>query len=73
MMTRWWNLLTVVVGAALGGSLLASPAMAVGLDEARRRGGGIGSFLAGLCCLIIVVLVGGGVFLGIFLSRRRKG
>jgi hypothetical protein len=73
MITRWWSYLTVLVGTALGGSLVASPAMAAGLDEARRRGGGgIVSVLGGLCCLVVVVLVGGGIFLGVFLSRRRK-
>jgi hypothetical protein len=73
MITRFCTYLTVLVSTAFGGALVASPAMAATLEEARRSPArGIGSFLGGVCCLIVVVLVGGGVLIGVLISRRRR-
>jgi len=71
MSKRLWGYLTVIAGSALAGALVASPAWAAEMVQA-RRGIGIGGTLGLICCLFVVGLVGIGVFIGVAISRRRR-
>ncbi|HEV7899564.1 MAG TPA: hypothetical protein VGP31_17160 [Planosporangium sp.] len=64
--------LAAVVGTTLVGTLVASPAWAAGLAEA-RRGFGIGRALGLVCCLVVVGLVAVGLVIGLMVGRRRRG
>jgi hypothetical protein len=66
-----WRYLTVVAGGALAGSLLAVPAWAAGLGEA-RRGYGIGSALGLFCCAVVVGLIAIGLVIGLLIGRGRR-
>ena len=73
MSTRLWRYLSVIAGGALAGSVVASPAWAAGLAQA-RRGFSIGGTLGLLCCAVVVGLVAVGVVIGLMVSRgRRRG
>jgi hypothetical protein len=72
MISRLLAYWTVLLAGVLGGALVASPALAAGFGEARRRGG-FGSALGVFCCLFVVLLIGGGIVLGIWFCRRRRG
>ena len=68
-----WRYLSVIAGGALAGSLVAAPAWAAGLYEA-RRGFGAGNALVLVCCLVVAALIAIGVVIGLFVSRgRRRG
>jgi hypothetical protein len=71
MMNRVRGYLVAIGVAVLTSLVLADPALAAGLGEAKKKFG-FGSVLGTLCCLFVLALVGGGVLIGVLVSRRRR-
>ena len=72
MRNRVHAYLALISSTIIATMVVAAPASAAGLGEARRRIG-FGSVLGTLCCLFVVALIVGGIFIGVRISRRRGG